>query len=209
LMDWRWVPTGCSPGSTPRPRPGDRTLDATARRRARVWGGARGRDSAKWDVVVVGAGAPRRHRWVVAACLLTRQHPGKGLGCPVGHRHGEDPLGVPTAARTRRNRCGRAHRHPLLETAAVTAAIFVGGHSVPLKMRRSEALRPQGGLCPCTPDVKGGRTSISAWQQRSTAWIHSAIKGAPRGKAARIPPSSLLSAEQACDSQLAAAPAGS
>jgi hypothetical protein len=59
-MDWRWVPTGCSPGSTPRPRPGDRTLDATARRRARVWGGARGRDSAKWDVVVVGAGAPRR-----------------------------------------------------------------------------------------------------------------------------------------------------
>jgi len=74
-------------------------------------------------------GHPVDHRWVVPACLLTRQHCGKRLGCPVRHRHREDPLGVPTAARARRNRCGRAHRHPLLETAAVAAAILVGGHS--------------------------------------------------------------------------------
>ena len=74
-------------------------------------------------------GHPVDHLRVVAACLLTRQHRGKRLGCPVRHRHREDPLGVPTAARARRNRCGRAHRHPLLETAAVAAAILVGGHS--------------------------------------------------------------------------------
>ena len=60
LVDWCWVPTGCSPGSTPRTRPGNRALDATARRRARVWEGARGRDSVKQDVVVGGAGAPGR-----------------------------------------------------------------------------------------------------------------------------------------------------
>jgi hypothetical protein len=57
--DWRWVPTGCSPGSSPRTRPGDRTLDATARRRARAWEGARGQDSVAWDVGG-GAGAPAR-----------------------------------------------------------------------------------------------------------------------------------------------------
>ena len=73
-------------------------------------------------------GHPVDHLWVVAACLLTRQHPGKGLRCSVGHRHGEDPLGVPTAARARDSRRGRAHRHPLLETAAVIAAIVVDGH---------------------------------------------------------------------------------
>jgi hypothetical protein len=73
-------------------------------------------------------GHPVDHLWVVAACLLARQHPGKGLRCSVGHRHGEDPLGVPTAARARDSRRGRAHRHPLLETAAVIAAIVVDGH---------------------------------------------------------------------------------
>jgi hypothetical protein len=73
-------------------------------------------------------GHPVDHLRVVAACLLTGQHPGKRLGCPVGHRHGEDPLGVPTAARARHRRRGRPHRHPLLETAAVIAAIVVDGH---------------------------------------------------------------------------------
>ena len=73
-------------------------------------------------------GQPVDHLWVVAACLLTGQHPGKGLGCSVGHRHGEDSLGVPTAARARDSRRGRAHRHPLLETATVIAAIVVDGH---------------------------------------------------------------------------------
>jgi hypothetical protein len=53
-------PTGCSPGSRPRTRPGNRTLDVAARRRARVWEGARGRDSVKWGVVVAGARAPGR-----------------------------------------------------------------------------------------------------------------------------------------------------
>src|SRR5215207_8912520 len=75
-------------------------------------------------------GHPVDHLGVVAACLLTRQHPGKGLGCSVGHRHGEDPLGVPTAARARHSRGGRTHRHPLLEAAAVIAAIVVDGHGV-------------------------------------------------------------------------------
>ena len=73
-------------------------------------------------------GHPVDHLRVVAACLLTRQHRGNGLGCPVGHRHGEDPPGVPTAARAHHGRHGRAHRHPLLKTAAVTAAIVVDGH---------------------------------------------------------------------------------
>jgi hypothetical protein len=52
-------PTGCLPGTTRRTRPGDRTLDATAGRRARVWEDARGRDSVAWDVAA-GAGAPGR-----------------------------------------------------------------------------------------------------------------------------------------------------
>ena len=71
---------------------------------------------------------PVDHLRVVATCFLTRQQPGKGRGCPVGHRHSEDPLGVPTAARARDSRRGRTHWHPLLETAAVIAAIVVGGH---------------------------------------------------------------------------------
>jgi hypothetical protein len=74
-------------------------------------------------------GQPVDHLRVVAACLLTGQHRGNGLGSPRRHWYREDPLGVPTAHRARRGRRGRAHSHPLLETAAVVAAILIGGHS--------------------------------------------------------------------------------
>jgi hypothetical protein len=72
---------------------------------------------------------PVDHLRVVPACLLTGQHRGKGLGCPIRHRHREDPRGVLTTPRARRRRRGRAHSHLLLETAAVAAAILVGGHA--------------------------------------------------------------------------------
>jgi hypothetical protein len=74
-------------------------------------------------------GQPVDHLRVVPACLLTCQHRGKGLRSPVRHRHGEDPLGIPTARRARRRRRGRTHGHPLLETATAVAAILVGGHA--------------------------------------------------------------------------------
>src|SRR5215208_6559269 len=57
-IDARFLP-GAHRGTTRRTRPGDRTLDAAARRRAMVWEGARGQDSVAWKVVA-GAGAPGR-----------------------------------------------------------------------------------------------------------------------------------------------------
>jgi hypothetical protein len=82
-----------------------------------------------------GAWSPARrhpvdHLWVVPACLLTRQQRGNGLGCPVGHRDREEPLGILTAAWAYRGRRGRAHWHALFEATAGAAAILVGGHSV-------------------------------------------------------------------------------
>jgi hypothetical protein len=106
-------------------------------------------------------GHPVDHLRVVAACLLTCQHPGKGLGCSVGHRHGEDPPGVPTAARARHSRHGRPHRHLLLETAAVAAAILVGGHSV-LQGTTVGGVGPELGSMPTPPCRQGGRAILSA-----------------------------------------------
>jgi hypothetical protein len=91
------------------------------------------------------------HLRVVAAGLLTGQHRGKGLGSPIGHRHGEDPLGVPTTRRARRRRRGCAHRHLLLETAAVIAAILVDGHATLQGRQRSEALGPEACSMPTYP----------------------------------------------------------
>ena len=104
-------------------------------------------------------GQPVDHLRVVAACLLTGQHRGNGLGCPRRHWHREDPLGVPTARRAGRRRRGRAHSHPLLETAAVLAAILVGGHATLQgcngRRRRDRKLV----LCPRILIVKRGQAS--------------------------------------------------
>jgi hypothetical protein len=96
-------------------------------------------------------GRPVDHLRVVPAGLLTGQHRGKGLGSPIGHRHREDPLGVPTTRRARRRRRGRAHSHPLLETAAVVAAILVGGHATLQGRQRSEASGPETRSMPTHP----------------------------------------------------------
>src|SRR5215218_8422255 len=96
-------------------------------------------------------GHPVDHLRVVPACLLTGQHPGKGLGRLIGHRHREDPLGVPTTRRARRRRRGRAHSHPLLETAAVVAAILVGGHAILQGRQRLEASGPEACSMPTHP----------------------------------------------------------
>ena len=144
------VPTGCSPGSTPRTRPGDRTLDATARRRARVWEGARGRDSVAWDVAA-DAGAPGRPpagsrgllphapaswqgAWVSGRSSAQRRsawRPDRSSGT----RQSPWPCPSASAARNGRSHRSDSRRWPLS----------------PPKVRRSEALRPQGKLCPCTP----------------------------------------------------------
>jgi hypothetical protein len=108
-----------------RPRRSTPQLDRRLRSGKAREGGIRWR-GAWWSPA---RGYPVDYSWVVPACLLTRQHRGQGLGCRVRHRHREDPLGVPAATRARRRRRGRAHGHPLLETAAVAAAILVGGHS--------------------------------------------------------------------------------
>ena len=107
-------------------------------------------------------GQPVDHLRVVAACLLTGQHRGKRPRCPRRHWHREDSLGVPTARRAGRRSRGRAHSHPLLETAAVLAAILVGGHATLQgcngRRRRDRKLV----LCPRIPVVKGGQTSPAA-----------------------------------------------
>jgi hypothetical protein len=160
-VDWCWVATGCSPGSSPRPRPGDRALDATARRRARVWGGARGRDSVAWDVVA-GAGAPGRppagsrglpphapaswqEAWVSGRSSARRRaawRPDRSSGTP------QSPWPCPSASAAQNSRSHRSDSRRWPRS--------------PPKVRRSEALRPQGKLCPCTPHVKRGRTSVPA-----------------------------------------------
>jgi hypothetical protein len=138
---WCWVPTGCSPGTTPRTRPGDRTLDATAQRRATVWEGARERDSVAWNVVA-GAGAPGRppagrrglpphapaswqEAWVSGRSSARRRsawRPDRSSGTP------QSPWPSPSASAARNVRSHRSdsRRWPLS----------------PPKMRRSEALRP-------------------------------------------------------------------
>ena len=107
-------------------------------------------------------GQPVDHLRVVAACLLTGQHRGKRPRCPRRHWHREDPLGVPAARRAGRRSRGRAHSHPLLETAAVLAAILVGGHATLQgcngRRRRDRKLV----LCPRIPVVKRGQTSPAA-----------------------------------------------
>jgi hypothetical protein len=138
-------------------RPGDRH---SMRRLGRWLGSGKaregriGRSCTSWSPTL---GQPVDHLRVVPACLLTRQHPGKGLGCPIRHWHRKDPLGVPTAARARRSGRGRAHGHPLLEAAAVAAAVLVGGHATlqGCNGRRRRDRKPV--LCRHAPIVKGSR----------------------------------------------------
>src|SRR5215204_1157344 len=145
-------PTGCSPGSSPRTRPGDRTLDVTARRRARVWEGARGRDSVASDVVA-DAGAPGRPpggsrglpphapaswqgAWVFGRSSARRRsawRPDRSSGTPQSRW----PYPSASAARSCRSHRSDSRRWP----------------RSPPKVRRSEALRPRGKLCPGTPEV--------------------------------------------------------
>ena len=121
----------------------------------------------KQGVVVAGAGAPGRPpagsrglpphvpaswqgAWVSGRSSARRRsawRPNRSSGTP------RSPWPCPwaSAARSSRSRRSDSRSWPLS----------------PPKMRRSEALRPQGKLCPCTPDVKGGRTRISARQQRA------------------------------------------
>jgi hypothetical protein len=154
---WSWwmgafVPTGCSPASTPRPRSGDRTLDAAARRRARVWEDARGQDSVAWEVAA-GAGAPGRppggsrglpphapaswqEAWVFGRSSARRRsawRPDRSSGTR------QSPWPSPSASAARNGRTHRSdtRRWPLS----------------PPKLRRSEAHEPQGKLCLGTPEV--------------------------------------------------------
>jgi hypothetical protein len=143
----------------------DRTLDATAQRRARVWEGARGQDSAAWDVAA-GAGPPGRPpaggrglpphapacwqgAWTSGRSSARRRsawRPDRSSGTP------QSPWPYPLASAARNSRSHRSdsRRGPLS----------------PPKVRRAEALRPQGKQCPCTPHVKRRRTSGSARRSR-------------------------------------------
>jgi hypothetical protein len=85
---------------------------------------------------------------VIPTCLLARQHRGERPGCPVGHRHREDPVGIATARRARTGRRRRAHRHRPLEDAAVATAVLVDGHSV---VRTPLGVEAKTGVCPCNP----------------------------------------------------------
>jgi hypothetical protein len=132
-------------------------------------------------------GQPVDHLRVVAAGLLTRQHRGKGLGSPIGHRHREDPLGVPTTRRARRRRRPRTHSHPLLETAAVVAAILVAGHATLQGRQRSEASGPEACSMP-TNRHRQGRTGGSC-QHRDHVASHTLpmlARSTPAAKAPRV-----------------------
>jgi hypothetical protein len=145
-------PTGCSPGTTRRTRPGDGALDATARRRARVWEGARGRDSVAWDVAA-GAGAPGRppggsrglpphapaswqEAWVFGRSSARRRSAWR-LDYSLGTRQSPSPSPSASAARNGRTHRSDSRRWPLS----------------PPNMRRSEAHEATGKLCPGTPEV--------------------------------------------------------
>jgi hypothetical protein len=133
---------------------------------ARVWEGARGRDSVAWDVVA-GAAAPGRPpagrrglpphapaSWQGAWMSGRSSAPRRSAWRPDrswGTRQSPWPCPSASAARNSRTHRSDSHRWPLS----------------PPKVRRSEALRPQGKLCPCTPDVKRRRTTGSAWQKRA------------------------------------------
>jgi hypothetical protein len=209
VVDWCWVATGCSPGSAPRTRPGDRTLNATARRRARVWEGARGRDWVAWDVVA-GGGAPGRppagsrglpphaptswqEAWVSGRSSARRRsawRPDRSSGTP------QSPWPSPSASAARSGRTDRSdsRRRPLS----------------PPKMRRSEALRPHGKLCPCIPEVNETAHERSSMATAGTAWIHSAIRhpareGCPADRGVRHQPAATTAARELCPPMLVSA----
>jgi hypothetical protein len=197
---WCWVPTGCSPGTTPRTRPGDRTLDATAQRRATVWEGARERDSVAWNVVA-GAGAPGRppagrrglpphapaswqEAWVSGRSSARRRsawRPDRSSGTP------QSPWPSPSASAARNSRSHRSDSRRWPRS--------------PPKMRRSEALRPHSKLCPCTSEVNETAHERSSMATAGTAWIHSAIRhpareGCPVDRGVRHQPAATTAARE-------------
>ncbi len=144
--------TGRSPGSNP-----SHAQQLGARRDGCLGFGKAGEGRIRWGGTSWSSarGQPVDHLRVVAACLLTGQHRGKRPRCPRRHWHREDPLGVPTARRAGRRRRGCAHSHPLLETAAVPAAILVGGHATLQGCKRSEASGPEASSMPTHPYRQG------------------------------------------------------
>ena len=104
---------------------GDRTLDATARRGARVWGGARGRDSVAWDVVA-GAGAPGRP-------------PAGSRGLPP---HAPASWqGAWACGRSSAQRRSRLASRPQLGHATVAMAVPIGIRCSNSRSRRSDSRR--------------------------------------------------------------------
>jgi hypothetical protein len=125
-------------------------------------------------------GQPVDHLRIVPTCLLTGQYRGKGLGCPIRHRHREDPLGVPTTPRARCRHRGRAHSHPLLETAAVVAAILVDGHATLLGCNGRRCRDRKLVLCLRIPIVKGGDSRVlSASRPRRVPYLHQSARRRP------------------------------
>ena len=113
------------------------------------------------------------------------QHRGKGLGRPIGHRYRKDSLGVPTTCWARCRCGGRAHRHPLLETAAVAAAILIGGH-VTLQGCNGRRCRDRKlVLCRRTLSVKGRQTSpvgVATQVQQTCAYSILVTSVRPQGR---------------------------
>ena len=117
--------------------------------------------------MVAGAGAPGRppagsrgspphapaswqEAWVSGRSSARRRsawHPDRSSGTPPSLW----PCPSASAARNSHSHRSDSRRWPLS----------------PPKVRRSEALRPQGKLCPCTPEVKRRRMSGPAWQRRA------------------------------------------
>jgi hypothetical protein len=117
--------------------------------------------------VVAGAGAPGRppagsrgspphapaswqEAWVSGRSSARRRsawHPDRSSGTPPSLW----PCPSASAARNSHSHRSDSRRWPLS----------------PPKVRRSEALRPQGKLCPCTSEVKRRRMSGPAWQRRA------------------------------------------